>query len=151
MTECSYFLDRSEVVEGSDRQIFRVSCWLIATCTLLTHVYGLLACVCHKDACYEINFLDITKTVKVNTSAHQRNVKNALMQIRVLKWHFVGHVIWGSVYSPSPFYWWQTDFLFLLVKYSGWLMQVPENHAARELADSIVEAWKLYGRSKLVH
>jgi len=30
-------------------------------------------------------------------------------------------------------------------------MQVPENHAADGLADSLVEAWNLYGSRKLVH
>jgi len=30
-------------------------------------------------------------------------------------------------------------------------MQVPENSAAKAMADSIVEAWKLYNNPKLVN
>jgi len=42
-------------------------------------------------------------------------------------------------------------FCFCWLNTLRWLMQVPENFAARDMADSIVEAWKLYGKTKLVH
>ena len=42
-------------------------------------------------------------------------------------------------------------FCFRWLKTRSWLMQVPENRAANGLADSIVEAWNLYGNPKWVH